>query len=329
MKAKRLLALFLSAAILAQGGAALAVSDDPELPDTHGTYGEFYDEDDFEEAGVDHTAQTGEFKLELVSDLTGRTGANTLTLTFFSPRKAQEYLKVVKPGANVTDQEIISTGYKLHVNKGNTMIKISGLDSVARDIYIIAKDADGNYTPRLKISLSAYRSQANTFMSLSQLAYTYNGKVKKPTVMVIDRNRKIISPKYYTVSYAKGRKNVGSYKVTVTFTGTKYIGTLSKTFSIKPQPTVLKSLTFSSKGFTARWKKQPTQTTGYQLQYASNSKFKSAKTITFVSNKTTSRKVTKLSAKKKYYVRVRTYKTVSGKRYYSKWSAVKSVVTGK
>ena len=97
------------------------------------------------------------FELALVRDLTGRTGANTLTLTLSSPRKGQGYLKVVNPGVNVTEKEIISEGYKFRVNKGNTMLKISGLASVARDIYVIAEDEDGNRTPRLKIEIKPYK----------------------------------------------------------------------------------------------------------------------------------------------------------------------------
>ena len=79
--------------------------------------------------------------------------------------------------------------------------------------------------------------------------------------------------------------------------------------------------------------KTGTQTTGYQVQYSTSSKFKSAKTVTIGKNKTTSKSVGKLSAKKRYFVRVRTYKTVkiAGKsvKLYSGWSKAKSVTTKK
>ena len=68
--------------------------------------------------------------------------------------------------------------------------------------------------------------------------------------------------------------------------------------------------------------------TGYQIQYTTDKTFqKSVKTTTVSSYKTTSKKITKLSAKKTYYVRIRTYKTVNGTKYYSGWSTVKSVQT--
>ena len=67
--------------------------------------------------------------------------------------------------------------------------------------------------------------------------------------------------------------------------------------------------------------------TGYEIQYATNSKFRGAKKVTVTNNKTDKKTISKLSGKKKYYVRVRTYKTVNGKKIYSSWSKVKSVKT--
>ncbi|MDO5547744.1 MAG: fibronectin type III domain-containing protein [Eubacteriales bacterium] len=164
----------------------------------------------------------------------------------------------------------------------------------------------------------------------SKSSFVYNNKVRKPTVTVKDAKGNKIASSNYTVSYAKGCKNVGAYKVTVKFKGKKYTGSLSKTFTIVPKATTLKSVTAAKKGFTAKWVKQTTQTTGYQIQYATNSKFTSgAKIVTVSKNKTVSVRVSKLAAKKKYYVRVRAYKTVSGKKYYSAWSKTKTITTKK
>ena len=67
---------------------------------------------------------------------------------------------------------------------------------------------------------------------------------------------------------------------------------------------------------------------GYQIQVATDKKFKkNKKTVTIKKQKTTKTTVKKLKAKKKYYVRVRTYKIVNGKKVYSSWSKVKSVKT--
>ena len=63
------------------------------------------------------------------------------------------------------------------------------------------------------------------------------------------------------------------------------------------------------------------------MRYSRYSSMKSAKTLRFTSSKTVSKKVTRLNAKKRYYVQVRSYKTVNGKRVYSSWSSKKSVKT--
>ena len=164
-------------------------------------------------------------------------------------------------------------------------------------------------------------------ITLSTTTYTYNGSVKTPTVTVKDsEGNKLEKNVDYTVSYASGRKKVGKYTVKITFKG-NYSGTVSKTFKIIPKTTKLTSLTKATKAFTAKWSKQSTQVTGYQIQYARNKSFSGASLKTVTSYKTTSLKVTGLKAKTKYYVRVRTYKTVNGVKYYSNWSAYKTVKT--
>lgn len=169
-----------------------------------------------------------------------------------------------------------------------------------------------------------------TTLSLSTTTYTYDGKEKKPSVTVKDSYGNKISASNYTVTYSSGRKNVGKYTVKVKFKN-EYarFGTLSKTFIINPKGTSISSLAALSKGFTAKWKKQSTQTTGYQIRYSTSSSMSSAKNVTVSKNSTVSKKVTKLKAKKKYYVQVRTYKTVNGAKYYSSWSAKKAVTTKK
>jgi len=162
---------------------------------------------------------------------------------------------------------------------------------------------------------------------LSKTSYTYNGKVQTPSVTVKDSKGKTLRKNTdYTVTYAKGRKNVGKYAVKITFKG-KYSGSKTLYYTIKPKATSLSKLTAGKKRFVAKWKKQTSQTTGYQIQYSTNKNFKSAKTVTVSKNKTTSKSITNLKAKKKYYVRIRTYKTVGNAKYYSSWSKVKSVKT--
>lgn len=160
-------------------------------------------------------------------------------------------------------------------------------------------------------------------VKLSSNTFTYNGKTIKPSVIIKDSKGKKINNSNYTVAYSKGLKNVGNYKVTIKFKG-NYSGTVNKTFTIIPKSTTLTKLSSSKKKVTVKWKKQVSQTNGYQLQYSLNSNFKSAKLLNVTNNKATSKSISNLKSKKKYYVRIRTYKNVkvNGKstKLYSTWS---------
>ena len=166
-------------------------------------------------------------------------------------------------------------------------------------------------------------------IKLSKTGYTYNGKVKKPTAKVTDIDGNMIPDNYYTVIYSGGRKKVGKYKVTIIFKES-YAGVVTKTITVKPKKTSIKSLKAGKKKLTVKWSKQTAQVTGYQVQLATDKKFtKNVKTATVTKNKLITKTIKKLKSKKKYYVRVRTYKTVKvdgkKKKIYSGWSKVKSI----
>ena len=168
-------------------------------------------------------------------------------------------------------------------------------------------------------------------VQLSKTNVTYNGKAQKPSVIAKDGQGNIIGSEYYTAVYSNN-KNVGQASVTVTFKG-NYTGIVTKQFTIIPKGTTIKKLMPKKNGFTLKWKKQTTQTTGYEIQYSTSSKFKGAKTVSNIKIKKTSRDFKKLKAPKKYYVRIRTYKTVKingkSKKLYSSWSKARSVMTKK
>lgn len=165
-------------------------------------------------------------------------------------------------------------------------------------------------------------------ISLSTTAYTYNSeKTRKPKVTVKDTNGDTVSSDNYTVTYADGRKKVGKYKVKVKFTGNYYTGYKNVYFKINPKGTSISSITAKTKGFTVKWKAQKTQTTGYQIRYSTSSSMSSATKKTISDNTTTSKTISDLKAAKKYYVQVRTYKTVDGTKFYSAWSDKVSVTT--
>ena len=173
--------------------------------------------------------------------------------------------------------------------------------------------------------------------TLSTTTYTFNNKVKTPSVTVKNSSgTKLMkvtdtSKNGFAVKYASGRKSVGKYSVKVTLTGANYTGTKMLYFKINPKGVAIWSLSRGTKAFTVKWKK-PTSTyrkqmTGYQIRYSTSSKMTSAKTVTVKSTTATIKKISKLKAKKYYYVQLRTYKKIGSTYYYSGWSTVKKVKT--
>ena len=88
--------------------------------------------------------------------------------------------------------------------------------------------------------------------------------------------------------------------------------------------TAFSTVTGAKKAISLKWKKN-SQASGYQIYYSTDKNFKSYKLVTVKSKNTVSKKISGLAAKKTYYVKVRAYKTYNNVKYYSAWSAVKSV----
>ena len=152
---------------------------------------------------------------------------------------------------------------------------------------------------------------------------TYNGKAQKPAITVYAGKKKL-SSKYYTVSY-KNNKNVGYGTVVVKGKGSysKYSGTAN--FKINLKKTKLSSAKSTKrKTFTTTWKKTGGNS-GWQVQYSTNKKFRSGVRTVNLKSRNTKLAVRNLKNRKKYYVRVRSYKKVGKQTWYSRWSSVKSV----
>ncbi len=165
---------------------------------------------------------------------------------------------------------------------------------------------------------------------LSKTSYSYSGKKQKPSVTVMDRLQKRLKEGTdYTLTYPANPKNVGIYTVTIQFRG-NYGGTEKRTFQISPKKTAIVRLSAGKKCFTMRWKKQKNQVDGYEIAYSISSNFTKKMTKTVAAGKSASSKtIPKLKAGKKYYVRLRAYKTVKvqgkQKKLYAGWSKVETV----
>lgn len=190
-----------------------------------------------------------------------------------------------------------------------------------------AKDATtskNGYTSYKKCTICGDVTGKTTIYAASKISASsknYNGKTQSVSLSVKDSKGKTISKSYYSVSGTKKAKKVGSYKVKITFKG-KYTGSKTITWKINPTKTKFTKVTAGKKKITLKWSKKTTQVTGYKIQYSTDKNFKkSVKTVTIKKNKTTSKTISKLKSKKKYYVRICTYKG----SYTSGWSSAKAV----
>ena len=165
-------------------------------------------------------------------------------------------------------------------------------------------------------------------VELQYTSRTYNGTAFRPSVIVKLNNEYLKEGEDFFVLY-QNNKSVGLATVTVVGDN-DYSGSVKATFKIYPKKTSLIKVRPAKKALKITWKKQSVQTTGYQIQIALNRSFKKGKkTVTVKKAKTTYKTIKKLKAKKRYYVRIRTYKQAGKTKYYSAWSTVKSAKTKK
>ena len=211
----------------------------------------------------------------------------------------------------------VSKGYV-----GNAVITITanengGYKKASTTINVIVNKVNntisaGNFTKTYSTKNQTFKINAK---QTGDAKLTYKSNNKNVTV---DKNGKVTVKK----------KFVGSATITITSSSTKGYNSSSKkiTVTVNPSKVNISKLTnVKSKKMTIKWKRN-SAVSGYQIEYSTDKNFKSGvKTVTISKNSTTSKTITKLSKNKKYYVRIRTYKTVSGKKYYSSWSSVKNV----
>ena len=219
---------------------------------------------------------------------------------------------------------------KLTANKPDTLtisgltagkkysVRVRSYTNVGEKVYY------GAWSDSKNITTAKYDITKTAISGIS--AKTYTGKNITQSVKVKCNGKTLKSGTDYTVSYSNN-KNVGTATVKITGKG-QYGGTVSKTFKINPAKQEIQKLTAKSKAFFIDWA-QKGSATGYEVQYATNSKFTGAKKLDVANKKTDKMTISKLSANKKYYVKVRSYTLVKGTKYYGEWSAVKSVTTKK
>jgi len=221
--------------------------------------------------------------------------------------------KAIKPTITVTssDGRILienrdySLNYSNNINAGTATVKITGL---------------GFFNGSKTIKYTIVPKKINTLKISGITSKVYTGKALTLSLTLKD-GTKTLAKTNYTTKYSNNIK-LGIAKVTITGRG-NYTGSITKTFNIIPKGTYISNLTVGNKQITVSWKKQTINTTGYQLQYATSSSFSGAKIIKISNTKQISRIIKNLNNSKTYYLRIRTYKTIKGRTYYSDWSSSK------
>lgn len=205
---------------------------------------------------------------------------------------------------------------------------ISGLNTMVKGKAAYIRDIDGDYgAPTITtignngVDFFGYRP-AITSAKPTQAGFTYTKKVVTPKFVVKAGTKTLKAGTDYTVTYSGARKNIGSYKATITGVGS-YSGTKTVTFKIVPKGTKLKKATPKRKSISVTIKKQTVQTTGYKIRYSLKKSMAAAKTKTV--KKSTRYVIKGLKSKKTYYVQVATYKKIGKNEFVSAWSSTKKV----
>ena len=233
--------------------------------------------------------------------------------------KAKTPEVMVRDGANVlmpgTDY---TASYSNNTNAGAASVTVSG-----------AGDYTGEQTVRFTIS------KASNVITAADINKTASSKTRKLSIGAKDlahadlsyksNNKSVKVSKTGTVTIAKNF--VGSAVIAITAADTGNYAKAVKKIKVTVKPAGVKLVGIKSingNKMQVRWKKGA-GITGYQIQYSTSKDFKKgAKTVTVPKKTSTSATIAKIKEGKKYYVRIRAYKKVSGKTYYSEWSRVKT-----
>lgn len=256
-------------------------------------------------------------------------GNNVTGIGYFSFHRAYELSAMYVPGSVTSiDDAAFYAGTEnvtMYGYKNTAAWDFAGIETFASFADLSTSSAQKAWNTIWNKAGKINLNSSNTKVTLSGTSYAYNGKVRKPGVTVKYGTYTLAKDQDYTVSYLTGCKNVGKHTVQVTFKGI-YSGTIKKTFTINPKSTSISSISGKTKSVKLKWKKVSSQISGYQIQYSVKKSFSGAKTVK-VSGKSTSKTIKSLKKGTRYYVRVRTYKKVGSKVYYSKWSSIKKAVT--
>ena len=226
--------------------------------------------------------------------------------------KTQKQIAVVKINNTVLKEGVDYTlTYKDNKDVGIAVMTFNGIGSYS-----------GTVTKKFIIN-SKKISKTTIKVDLNSKEFT--DKKIKPKVVITDGKTTLKKDVDYKITY-KNNKNVGTAQIIIEGIN-NYGGKVTKKFYIIPKSTTIKNVTGLNKSLSLTWKKQKVQTTGYKIEYSVNKNFSNSKKILVKKNTIKYLTLNDLLTKKKYYIRIRTYKVVNGKKYYSNWSKTKTIKT--
>lgn len=171
-------------------------------------------------------------------------------------------------------------------------------------------------------SYAGDRDAVTKIVTLEKDQFEYTGKKITPKIKVFYGDEQLDEKTDYSVEY-KDNLKPGTASVTVTLNG-DYEGKITETFDILPKPAELASVIVKNDSLVVRWTKQKEEVSGYQVQYSQEKSFDNQTTVTINNSDISSYTIKKLKTGKKYFVRIRSFKTSQGEKYFSEWSKIKS-----
>ncbi len=227
----------------------------------------------------------------------------------------------VESGYAVDYLEVNGKKYSANGKAGDIVFPVV-VNSDCLDMYAAGKYVAPNKVTGLKVSATSGSSFTLSWKKPSRAAgyQIQEYKNKKWTTVKTVTSANTLSAKL-TPGAGTHKYRVRAYSV---YDGKKYYGAASSTVSVYiPKQQTISSVTAGKKSFTIKFNKD-TSASGYQVKYSTNSKFSPATTKAVTSNKTSSYTAKSLKGKK-YYIRVRSYKTINGKNVYGAWSTTKTI----
>ena len=268
----------------------------------------FLDDDNYDEAKVFNGCKSAVVTYRLSDENVGKIGTQ-----FYTGQAVEPDVSVGGETFVLEKDTDYTVTYKKNVNIGTATAVVKG---------------KGNYsgTVNRKFRITKKKLSIKNAEVTGPDDVVYSGKKQKPSFDVSLEGTALKKNTDYKVTY-KNNRYVGKASVVIKGKG-NYKDSLTKTFKILPKATKIRKVTGGKKKFTVKWKKQAEETSGYQIQYTDNEEFQSGIKKKWIRNPgTVSVTIKKLARRTTYYVRIRTYRKIGRKYYYSAWSKVKAVRT--